>query len=151
VVVVTLAVPPDTDPDSSDGRSHDLTTVAESVTEAARREFGGALRAVLVYDTDADPALDVHYVRDDVAAAYDSPVREVAAEVGHDDVFVELDRESEGRNPLGPLRGSVRVFESGVVVRFVPEPGRGVSASLERDAFPGVQSFLDAVDGSLSP
>jgi hypothetical protein len=123
--------------------------MAASVTAAARREFGGALRAVLVYDVNAEPALDVHYVRDDVAAAYDSPVREVAAEVGHEDVFASIDRQREGRNPLGPVRASVRVFAEGVVVRVVPEPGRGVSASLESDAFPGVQSFLDAVDESF--
>jgi hypothetical protein len=47
------------------------------------------------------------------------------------------------------VRASVRVFAEGVVVRVVPEPGRGVSASLESDAFPGVQSFLDAVDESF--
>ena len=129
--------------------AYDLTAMAASVTEAARREFGGALRAVLVYDVDAEPVLDVHYVRDDVAAAYESPVREVAAEVGHEDVFASIDRQREGRNPLGPVRASVRVFEDGVVVRVVPDPGRGVSASLEADAFPGVQSFLDAVDDSF--
>ena len=133
----------------SDGARRGLTAVADSVAAAARREFGGALRAVLVYDVDADPVLDVHYVRDDVRAQYDSPVREVAAEIGHDDVFASIDREWERRNPLGTVRGSVRVFEEGVVVRIVPEPGRGVSASLEHDAFPGVQSFLDAVDESL--
>lgn len=138
---------PDGDP--SGGRRRDLTAVADSVAAAARREFGGALRAVLVYDVEADPVLDVHYVRDDVRAQYDSPVREVAAEIGHDDVFASIDREWEGRNPLGTVRGSVRVFEAGVVVRIVPEPGRGVSASLEHDAFPGVRSFLDAVDESL--
>ena len=118
--------------------SHDLTEMAASVTDAARREFGGALRAVLVYDVDAEPVLDVHYVRDDVAA-----------EVGHEDVFASIDRQREGRNPLGLVQASVRVFEDGVVVRVVPEPGRGVSASLEPDAFPGVQSFLDAVDDSF--
>jgi hypothetical protein len=137
------------DGDPSDGRRRELTAVADSVAAAARREFGGALRAVLVYDVEADPVLDVHYVRDDVSARYDSPVREVAAEIGHDDVFASIDREWERRNPLGTVRGSVRVFEEGVVVRIVPEPGRGVSASLEHDAFPGVQSFLDAVDESL--
>jgi hypothetical protein len=139
----------DSDSPSSGGERPALTEVADSVTRAARREFGGALRAVLVYDADSTSVLDVHYVRDDVAAEYDSPVREVAAEVGHEDVFASIDREWEGRNPLGTVRGSVRVFERGVVVRVVPEPGRGVSASLEHDAFPGVQSFLDAVDDSL--
>jgi hypothetical protein len=138
------------DEEGSTGRgSRDLTEMAASVTAAARREFGGALRAVLVYDVNAEPALDVHYVRDDVATAYESPVGEVAAEVGHEDVFASIDRQREGRNPLGPVRASVRVFAEGVVVRVVPEPGRGVSASLESDAFPGVQSFLDAVDESF--
>jgi hypothetical protein len=139
------------DTDAERGTDRRLERVAGTVTDAALHEFGGALRAVLVYDTDADPVLDVHYVRDDVSDQYDSPVREVAAEIGHDDVFASIDREWERRNPLGTVRGSVRVFEAGVVVRIVPEPGRGVSASLEHDAFPGVQSFLDAVDGSLEP
>lgn len=135
----------------TEGSAHDLTEVADAVTAAVRREFGGALRAVLVYDTDADPVLDVHYVRDDVSAQYDSPIREVAAEVGHDDVFASIDREWEGRNPLGHVRGSVRMFADGVVVRVVDEPGRGVSASLDAGAFPGIRSFLDAVDDSLDP
>ena len=115
-----------------------------SVVEHLRTHAGDALQAVMIYDGDEHRDL---YRREDVTERHGSELeREVLREVRSDGPR-EAGAEFEGGTE--PLRATVRVFSSRVIVHLPRDPESGTTVVLDPSAARNLTDFVADVRADL--